>query len=263
MSKQNNLRKQQASADPTKCNSDNSRRPSVFERLGTKPLNSTSSSSTTAPPAQNSSDYCRNWASNGVCSFGKNCKYVKTLKFLRDKNFSKPCFYDCRYVNTHTLISPSKRIKKENATGNTTVHLEDPFKRLTSKIVKTATASTHSPDLNLEEWNQNDLEYEDEKVLERRRQLLQRELELQLKKDKEVHGKQEKQPPVKYQKKAMSSSSSSRTSSSSSSSSTSSSEDSSTTSTSDSRKKVKRYKKRSSGSADYDDDEDSKDRKRK
>jgi len=64
--------------------------------------------------------------------------------------------------------------------------IEDPFKRLTSKIVKKA---SHSPDLNIEEWNQTDLEYEDEKVLERRRQLLQRELELQMKKDKEIHGK--------------------------------------------------------------------------
>ena len=41
------------------------------------------------------------------------------------------------------------------------------------------------------------MEYEDEKVLERRRQLLQRELELQMKKDKEVHGKDK----IKYKKK--------------------------------------------------------------
>jgi hypothetical protein len=128
--------------------------------------------------------------------------------------------------------------------------VEDPFKRLTSKIVKT---TSHSPDLNLEEWNQTDLEYEDEKVLERRRQLLQRELELQMKKDKEVHGKEK----IKYKKKAMSTSSSSHSSSSSSSTSSSSSEDSSSSSTSDSRKKVKKFKKtKHSASPEFEDDKD-------
>lgn len=130
---------------------------------------------------------------------------------------------------------------------------EDPFKRLTSKIVKKA---SHSPDLNIEEWNQTDLEYEDEKVLERRRQLIQRELKLQMKKDKEVHGKDK----VRQKKKAMSSSSSSRTSSTSSSSSSSSSEDSSSTSTSDSHKKIKKIKtkRHHSISADYSEDKERK-----
>nr|XP_050859539.1 zinc finger CCCH domain-containing protein 13-like [Vespula vulgaris] len=217
-----NIRK--ITVDPTKCNTD-SRRPSVFERLGTKPA--------VTATGQNTSDYCRNWALNGSCSYGKNCKYA----------------------NTHTLISPSKRAKKDNAISNTTGLVEDPFKRLTSKIVK---KPSHSPDLNLEEWNQTDLEYEDEKVLERRRQLLQRELEIQMKKDKEVHGKEK----VRQKKKAMSSSSSSRTSSTSSSSSSSSSEDSSSSSTSDSRKKVKKMKlkRHHSASTDYDEE---KERRRK
>ncbi|KAK2581202.1 hypothetical protein KPH14_008001 [Odynerus spinipes] len=217
-----NIRK--ITVDPTKCNTD-SRRPSVFERLGTKPA--------VTATGQNTSDYCRNWALNGSCSYGKNCKYA----------------------NTHTLISPSKRAKKDNAISTTTGLVEDPFKRLTSKIVK---KPSHSPDLNLEEWNQTDLEYEDEKVLERRRQLLQRELEIQMKKDKEVHGKEK----VRQKKKAMSSSSSSRTSSTSSSSSSSSSEDSSSSSTSDSRKKVKKMKlkRHHSASTDYDED---KERRRK
>lgn len=59
-----NIRK--ITVDPTKCNTD-SRRPSVFERLGTKPA---------VTAGQNSSDYCRNWALNGSCSYGKNCKQV-------------------------------------------------------------------------------------------------------------------------------------------------------------------------------------------
>lgn len=40
-----------------------------------------------------------------------------------------------------------------------------------------------SPELNWESWDQTDLEYEDEKALERRRQLLQRELELQMRQE--------------------------------------------------------------------------------
>lgn len=62
-----NIRK--ITADPTKCNTDSSRRPSVFERLGTKPA-------ITAASAQNTSDYCRNWALNGSCSYGKSCKWA-------------------------------------------------------------------------------------------------------------------------------------------------------------------------------------------
>ncbi|XP_046607092.1 zinc finger CCCH domain-containing protein 13-like [Neodiprion virginianus] len=216
-----NIRK--ITVDPSKCNTD-SRRPSVFERLGTKPPATST--------GQNNSDYCRNWALNGSCSYGKSCKYAIT----------------------HTLISPSKRVKKDNALTNATVPSEDPFKRVTSKIVK---KTSHSPDLNLEEWNQTDLEYEDEKALERRLQLLQRELELQMKKDKEIHGKEK---TTKHKKKAMSSSSSSHSSSTSSSSSSSSSDDSSSSSTSDSRKKVKKVKSKRhhSASSDYDEDKERK-----
>lgn len=64
-----NIRK--ITADPTKCNTDSSRRPSVFERLGTKPAIAAA-----AATAQNTSDYCRNWALNGSCSYGKSCKWA-------------------------------------------------------------------------------------------------------------------------------------------------------------------------------------------
>jgi hypothetical protein len=62
-------------------------------------------------------------------------------------------------------------------------------KRLHSTVV---VKKTHSPDLNWENWDQTDLEYEDEKVLEKRRQLLQRELELQMKREKEEQQRQKK-----------------------------------------------------------------------
>lgn len=81
-------------------------RPSVFERLGTKA----------------STEYCRHWAQNGSCPYGKNCKYA----------------------NTHTLISPSKQraAKKDGTTvidPTKKLHAtlkEDPNKRLHSTIVK-------------------------------------------------------------------------------------------------------------------------------
>lgn len=74
-----NIRK--TTADSTKCNTDSSRRPSVFERLGTKPA-------ITAASAQNISDYCRNWALNGSCSYGKSCKWAlfNLWKFFIDDN---------------------------------------------------------------------------------------------------------------------------------------------------------------------------------
>jgi len=67
-----NIRK--ITADPTKCNTDSSRRPSVFERLGTKPA--IAAAAAAAAAAQNTSDYCRNWALNGSCSYGKSCKWA-------------------------------------------------------------------------------------------------------------------------------------------------------------------------------------------
>lgn len=78
-----NLRK--ITADPTKCNTDSSRRPSVFERLGTKPA-------IAATAAQNTSDYCRNWALNGSCSYGKNCKWAAFIYALE------------RFLNNWTIL---------------------------------------------------------------------------------------------------------------------------------------------------------------
>lgn len=116
-----------------------------------------------------------------------------------------------------------------------------------------------SPDLNLEEWDQTELEYQDENVLEKRRELLQKELELQMKKDKEVHGNDK---IIKHKKKVMSStSSSSHSSSTSSCSSSSSSDDSSSSSTSDSHKKLNKFKKLKHRSASPHNDD--KERKKK
>lgn len=49
-------------------------------------------------------------------------------------------------------------------------------------------ASPSEVGVDWESWDQSELEYEDEKALERRRQLLQRELELQIKKEIQKQG---------------------------------------------------------------------------
>ncbi|CAG2068771.1 unnamed protein product, partial [Timema podura] len=67
---------------PANKSKDSQRRPSVFERLGTK------ATSTSQPTTENT---CRNWLQNGNCPYGKSCKYA----------------------STHTLISPSKRAAKK------------------------------------------------------------------------------------------------------------------------------------------------------
>nr|BAN21057.1 hypothetical protein [Riptortus pedestris] len=126
---------------------DSHKRPSVFERLGTKASSIPVASLTVN--ISNQSDFCRNWIQNGTCPYGKSCK----LSY------------------SHTLISPSKRnIKKE-----------DLDKRVSTALVRRGSPPEVGEDW--ETWDQSDLEYEDENVLERRRQHLQRELELQMKKE--------------------------------------------------------------------------------
>lgn len=97
-----NIRK--ITADPTKCNIDSSRRPSVFERLGTKPAIATTA-------AQNTSDYCRNWALNGSCSYGKNCKWVPFARSLRKFPSITPTIgmYTLRDFSTTLFLRLRKR----------------------------------------------------------------------------------------------------------------------------------------------------------
>lgn len=192
---------------------DLSNRPSVFERLGTKKTSS----------AKKTIEHCRQWAQHGSCAYGKSCKFAAT----------------------HTLISPSKQRAANKDSESKRLIKDDGKNRLHSTVV---VRSGRSPDGEIDNWDQNDLEYADTDVLEKRRQQLQRELELQLKMDS---GKDMR----KIKKKTVSSTSSSRSSSSSSMSSSSS--DGSTSSSSsgrDTRRKVKKgkLKRNSSSSSDGD-----------
>lgn len=156
-------------------------RPSVFERLGTKKTSS----------VKKTTEHCRQWAQHGSCAYGKSCKFAAT----------------------HTLISPSKqRAANKDSEQQKRLVKDDGKNRLHSTVV---VRSGRSPDGEIDNWDQNDLEYADTDVLEKRRQQLQRELELQLKMDIGKDMRKEK-------KKVVSSASSSRSSSSSSVSSSSS-----------------------------------------
>ncbi|OWR44339.1 hypothetical protein KGM_211150 [Danaus plexippus plexippus] len=178
---------------------DLSNRPSVFERLGTKKSSGT----------KKAAEYCRQWAQHGTCAYGKNCKFA----------------------TTHTLISPSKQRAANKDSESKRLVKDDAKNRLHSTVV---VRSGRSPDGEIDNWDQNDLEYADTDVLEKRRQQLQRELELQLKMDSNKDVRKDK-------KKAVSSSSSSRSSSSSSVSSSSS--DGSSSSSSSGRDAKRRSKK--------------------
>lgn len=168
---------------------DLSNRPSVFERLGIKKASS----------AKKTTEHCRQWVQHGSCAYGKSCKFAAT----------------------HTLISPSKQRAANKDSDQKRLVKDDGKSRLHSTVVV-----RRSPDGEIDNWDQNDLEYADTDVLEKRRLQLQRELELQMKMDSGKDMRKDK-------KKAVSSSSSSRSSSSSSVSSSSS--DGSTSSSSSGR----------------------------
>ncbi|XP_023941530.2 zinc finger CCCH domain-containing protein 13 [Bicyclus anynana] len=176
---------------------DLSNRPSVFERLGTKKSS-----------GKKATEHCRQWAQHGSCAYGKSCKFA----------------------STHTLISPSKQ-RAANKDTEKRLLKDDPKSRLHSTVV---VRSGRSPDGEIDNWDQNDLEYADTDVLEKRRLQLQRELELQLKMDSGKDMRKDK-------KKTVSTSSSSRSSSSSSVSSSSS--DGSSSSSSSGRDAKRRAKK--------------------
>lgn len=167
---------------------ENNNRPSVFERLGTKKSSA----------AKKTSEHCRQWAQHGTCPYGKSCKFA----------------------STHVLISPSKQ-RAANKDSDKKPK-DDPKSRFHSSVVVRVGRSPEG-DAEEDNWDQNDLEYADTDVLEKRRQQLQRELELQLKMDSSKDMRKDKKKPA---------SSSSSRSSSSSSVSSSSTDNSSTSSSS-------------------------------
>lgn len=155
-------------------------RPSVFERLGTKKTSS----------AKKTTEHCRQWAQHGSCAYGKSCKFA----------------------STHTLISPSKQRAANKDSEQKRLVKDDGKSRLHSTVV---VRSGRSPDGEIDNWDQNDLEYVDTDVLEKRRQQLQRELELQMKMDSGKDMRKDKKKPVSSTSSSRSSSSSSISSSSS------------------------------------------------
>lgn len=202
----------------TKNKTLNKTRPSVFDRLGTK----ASSSSTTSV---HNKEFCHHWAQNGTCPYGKNCKYSLT----------------------HTLISPSKQraAKKENEKKRHSKENVPHNKRLQVNL-KGVGAKNDDDEWN-EEWDPDELEDADPDDLEKRRQELQRELELQMKMESKARKKKVKK------ESSPSSDSSSSTSDSSTSSDDSSSSSSSSVDTRRNSKKAKKCKVKRDSSSSSDD----------
>ena len=179
----------------TKKSRDAGKKPSVFERLGSKPL----LSSTTE-------DYCKQWAHKGTCSYGSKCKFINTHN---SKN-KAPSSSGTRESRKDKRSRSRSQNRRESSTKQKTA-------------LKVVSKNGKAQDADSGDWEKS-LEHEDELALERKLQMLQREL---AKEDQEHKGKGKKTP---LKKRGRSSSSSSTSSSSTSDSSSESSDSSSSTS---------------------------------
>ena len=115
---------------------DGGKKPSVFERLGSKPSSVTE-------------DYCKQWAHKGTCSYSNKCKFLDTHN---SKNF-KP------------VTSAGKEGRKRSRSRSPTSRKEVSG----TKTRNTAKQSSKSADSG--EWEKS-LEHEDELALERKLQML-------------------------------------------------------------------------------------------
>jgi hypothetical protein len=158
-------------------------------------------------------EFCHHWAQSGTCPYGKGCKYS----------------------STHTLISPSKQRAAKSQTEPKR-RKENAHKRL----------HTGNPDEDWDQWDPEELADADPDDLEKRRQELQRELELQMKMENKARKKDKKT------KKESSPSTESSTTSSDSSSSSDDSSSSSSSSTETRRKKNKKTKSKRDTSSSSD-----------
>lgn len=164
------------------------KKPSVFERLGSKPSSVTD-------------DYCKQWVHKGTCSYSNKCKFLDTHN---SKNF-KP-------------VTSSGKEGRKRSCSRTPPNQKDVAGNKSKTALKPGSKSADSGD-----WEKS-LEHEDEMALERKLEMLQREL---AKQEEQEHKGKVKKPVAKKRER---SSSSSSTSSSSSSESSSGSSDSSSTS---------------------------------
>lgn len=173
----------------SKKSRDGSKKPSVFERLGSKPSSATE-------------DYCKQWAHKGSCSYSNKCKFLDT--------------------HTNKNYKPVNLSGKDGKKRSSSIEKQSPAHRKESSKIKSTTKQKPRP-ADSGEWEKS-LEHEDEMALERKLQMLQREL---AKQEEQEHKGKSKKPAAKKRER---SSSSSSTSSSSSSESTSETSDSSSTS---------------------------------
>ena len=155
-------------------------------------------------------DYCKQWAHKGTCSYSNKCKFLDTHN---SKNF-KP------------VTSSGKEGRKRSRSRSPASRKEVPA----NKTRNTTKQSSKLADSGNGEWEKS-LEHEDELALERKLQMLQREL---AKQEEQEHKGKGKKPAAKKRERSSSSSSTSSSSSSETSSESSDSSSSSSVSSSSS-----------------------------
>lgn len=280
--------KRKVTVENSKDGDQQPRRPSVFERLGPNAVNvAAQPSDRHNRPEQN--EKCRNWLRSGTCMYGNTCRFKHDPFPQPSRRASKPekdmDEKDLRHrVRTKRdepkgsrtgSLSP-KRIGKRSSSRSRKGEHESKIK---STVVVTRPRSPAPPSAETadskkksegnweddsDDWPMDaaQLDFKEELTLERKRQQLQRELALELQKERLLNENVTITKTVSFSESSSSSSSSDSGSISSSSGSSSSSSDddtddssssSSSSSSSGSRPPVKRRGKKSSKDAEKSD----------
>ncbi|GFY52278.1 zinc finger CCCH domain-containing protein 13 [Trichonephila inaurata madagascariensis] len=273
--------KRKVTVENSKDDSDQPRRPSVFERLGPGAVNiATQPTDRHSRPEHN--EKCRNWLRTGNCAYGNTCRYkhetfpsssrrsTKSEKEVESKDLrhkvktkrdepkeSRDSSLSPKRKSSKRSISRSRKGEHESKIKSTVVVTRP---RSPSSAATETTETKKKPEGNWEDdsddWPMDaaQLDYKEELTLERKRQQLQRELELELQKERLLNESVTITKTVSFSESSSTSSSSESGTISSSSETTSSSSDedsndssstSSSSSSSSSRPPTKKKNKKS------------------
>ncbi|GIX98788.1 zinc finger CCCH domain-containing protein 13, partial [Caerostris extrusa] len=203
--------KRKVTVENSKDDSDQPRRPSVFERLGPGTLN--------LPPQPTDrhsrtehNEKCRNWLRTGNCAYGNTCRYKHDTFLGSSRRSSKP-EKDVESKDLRHKVKPKRDELKESRTGSASPKRKSSNRSISrsrkgeheSKIKSTVVVTRpRSPSAanpepsepkkksegnwedDSDDWPMDaaQLDYKEELTLERKRQQLQRELELELQKER-------------------------------------------------------------------------------
>ncbi|GFX41818.1 zinc finger CCCH domain-containing protein 13 [Trichonephila clavipes] len=273
--------KRKVTVENSKDDSDQPRRPSVFERLGPGAVN-IAAQPTDRHSRSEHNEKCRNWLRTGNCAYGNTCRYkhesfssssrrsTKSEKEVESKDLRHKVKTkrDEPKESRDSSLSPKRKSSKRSISRSRKGEHESKIKSTvvvtrprSPSSAATETAETKKkPEGNWEDdsddWPMDaaQLDYKEELTLERKRQQLQRELELELQKERLLNESVTITKTVSFSESSSTSSSSESGTISSSSETTSSSSDedsndssstSSSSSSSSSRPPTKKKNKKS------------------